>query len=80
MLWYQFSPFEAYYNVGRYDDILSLAQTNLLNARELEETYFWMGKVYAAQGKRDSAISEFRQALSYNQNFQPAADALNELQ
>ncbi len=79
MLWYQFGPFEAYFAVGRYDDVLSLAQINLNNAQELEETYYWRGRVYAAQGEIAKARAEFNRALSYNPYFQAARDALASL-
>lgn len=79
MLWYQFGPFVAYYETGRYDDVLSLAQINLNNAQELEESYYWRGRVYAAQGRREAAAAEYRRALAYNPNFQPARDALSQL-
>jgi len=79
LLWYQFGPFRAYYEVGRYDDVLSLAQINLNNAEELEESYYWRGRVYAAQGRSDAAAAEYRRALAYNPNFQLARDALSQL-
>lgn len=79
MLWYQFGPFEAYFNTGRYDDILSLAQSNLNMSEELEESYYWRGKVYVAQGKFNQAASEFRIALRYNPNFEAAKIALDSL-
>lgn len=79
MLWYQFSPLEAYYNIGRYDDVLSLVQTNLNNAEELEEMYYWRGQVYMAQNRQDQAATAFRQALSYNPEFTAAREALDSL-
>lgn len=79
MYWYQFGPFEAYYHVGRYEEILSLAQSTLINVRELEEAYYWRGRVYMAQGKTQEAINEFKQALSYNPDYVAAQTALNSL-
>ena len=79
MLWYQFGPFEAYYQVGRYDDILSLVQINLNNAEELEETYFWQGRVFEAQGNTAQAANSYRRALNYNPNFTEARNALDTL-
>ena len=29
MLWYQFGPFEAYYETGRYDEVIALADATL---------------------------------------------------
>lgn len=77
LLWYRFEAFQAYYETGRFEDVLSLAQSNLNQATELEESYYWRGRALMAQGQRQQAMAEFRRALSYNPNFQPARDALN---
>ena len=76
MMWYQFSAFEAYYQLGRYDDVLSLVKVNLNNAEEIEETYYWQGLVLQAQGKPEQAASSFRRALAYNPNYDEARAAL----
>jgi len=75
MLWYQFGMFEAYFNVGRYDDVLILAQANLNTVAEHEESYYWRGKVYAVQGRKNEAMAEYQTALSYNPNFVAAQEA-----
>ena len=77
IMWYQFGAFEAYFKLGRYDDVLSLARANLNNARELEETHYWRGKVYQAQGKTTQAAAAFGQALAYNPRFAAARAALD---
>jgi tetratricopeptide (TPR) repeat protein len=79
-LWYQFGLFEAYYHVGRYDDIIALAKGNLNQAPELEESYYWRGMAYAEQGHTSEAISDFRLALRYNPHFDAAQIALDKLQ
>jgi hypothetical protein len=80
ILWYQFGMYEAYYNVGRYQDILSLAESNLNNGGEfVEETHYWQGRALAAQGDQSAAATAFRQALSHNPGFDLAQQALNEL-
>lgn len=76
MMWYQFGAFEAYFQLGRYDDVLSLAQVNLNNAKEIEETYYWQGLALQAQGKPEQAASSFRRALAYNPNYDEARTAL----
>jgi len=75
MLWYQFGPYEAYFNVGRYDDVLTLAEANRNITPYVEETYYWKGVVYAAQGNTQSALQELDRALFYNRNFIPAQEA-----
>lgn len=80
MLWYQFGPFEAYYETGRYNDVLSYVETNLGNGGEwVEETYYWQGRVFAAQGRTNEARTAFRTALNRNRLFEDARRALDAL-
>ncbi len=80
MLWYQFGPFEAYFNVGRYTDVLSLAQNNLTSGADLvEETHYWMGRVYEAQGETALATAAYQRALNKNPLYTAARDALTRI-
>ena len=79
ILWYQFGMFESYYHVGRYDDVISLAQINLNQSPELEESYYWRGMALIEQGKPNEAASNFRTALRYNPNFIAAQEALSSI-
>lgn len=77
---YQFGPFEAYYNVGRYDDIVFLVDSNFNNGGQyVEEIWYWQGKVLAARGETAQAASSFRQALQRHPGFAAAAEALKSL-
>ncbi len=76
MLWYQFAPYEAYYNVGNYDEVLSMVNTTLNTSQYLEESWYWRGMVEAARGQNDAAIKDFNDVLKFNPGFTPAADAL----
>ncbi len=77
---YQFGPFEAYFERGRYDDVMALVKSNLNYGGEyVEETYYWKGKVEAAQGQPQQASASFRQALAHNPRFTAAEEALNQL-
>ncbi len=80
MTLYQFGPFEAYFEVGRYSDVLALVDANLNNGGEfVEETHYWKGQVLAAQGNPQEAAAAFRRALSHNPRFVAARDALSAL-
>lgn len=79
MLWYQFGPFEAYFNTGRYDDVMALVNTNLTNTPYVEETYYWQGKVFQARGEISQASAAYNQAISRNSRYQAARDALSGL-
>ncbi len=70
--WYRFGPFEAYYRVGRYDDVLTLVANTEATTVYVEELYYWRGMVYAARGQTDLAINEFNHALSFNRNYTEA--------
>lgn len=76
MLWYQFGPFEAYAALGRWQDVSALAEANLRNAPNLEESVYWLGRAAAARGDLETAAAGFRRALRLNPGFLPAGTAL----
>jgi tetratricopeptide (TPR) repeat protein len=81
MLWYQFGPFEAYYRVGRYQDMLTLAQANLNDGggQFVEETFYYGGLARQALGEYDRAAQNLQQAVAFNPNFTAAEAALQAL-
>jgi tetratricopeptide (TPR) repeat protein len=79
MLWYQFGPYESYHAVGRYDDVVALADATLATANNLEESYYWRGMARLAQGDADGARADFEAALGYHENWPPAVIALAEM-
>jgi tetratricopeptide (TPR) repeat protein len=80
MLWYQFGPYESYYAVQRYDDVVTLATVTLNVVGNLEESYYWRGMAYLAQEKAGQARDDFKAAVKYNPNFAPAVEALGALE
>jgi tetratricopeptide (TPR) repeat protein len=76
MLWYQFGPYESYHAVGRYDDVIALADATLATAGNLEESYYWRGMARLGQGDADGARPDFEVALRYHRDWPPAAVAL----
>lgn len=79
MLWYQFGPYEAYYQTGRYDDVVLLAETTLQDRPYFEESFYYLGLAQAAQGDDQSARENLESAAAFNPNFVPARQALTEL-
>jgi tetratricopeptide (TPR) repeat protein len=77
MLWYQFGIFEAYYHVGRYDDMIAFAQANLNDGggQYVEETYYYAALARYGKGERERALNNLNAALQFNPNFTPAKDA-----
>ena len=76
MLWYQFGPLEAYYTVGRYEDVLALSDEVLRNTTSVEESLYWRGMALAAQGNLDAARQAWQQTVALNPRFAPAHEAL----
>ena len=79
MLWYQFGPYEAYQQIGRYDDVVFLAETTLTDRPFFEESYYYLGLAQSALGDPQSARANLEKARELNPNFAPAEKALAEL-
>lgn len=76
MLWYQFGPFRAYYEVGRHKEVISLAEATIKTAVNDEELFFWKGLSQKALGDMVGAKASFQQAVKLRPSYQ---DAQNEL-
>jgi hypothetical protein len=80
MAWYQFYNFEAFFNAERYSDVLSLVNINLNNGGfNIEETYYWQGRVLQVQGDIAGARGAFERALVHNYRYTAAQEALDAL-
>jgi tetratricopeptide (TPR) repeat protein len=79
MLWYQYGPFEAYYQTGRYDDVLQLAREVIGGIPGVEEVYYYAGLAYEAQGDLLRAKSNYQVAIMRNSYFAEASAALARL-
>jgi tetratricopeptide (TPR) repeat protein len=76
MLWYQFGPFEAYFRIGRYQDVIDLANASLRSAENLEESYYYRALARRALGDEAAARQDLETALRYNPAYAAAAKAL----
>lgn len=81
-LWYQFGPFEAYYQTGAYDKVLTYAQANLNDGggHFVEETFYYGGLAREALGETDRALNNYLEAARFNPNFTLAVEARDRLQ
>ncbi len=81
LLWYQDGPYAAYYYTGRYQDVINLANTTLVNVDKpvLEETYYWRGMAKEALGDRNGAIEDLTRANTLNPNSTPAGEELQRI-
>jgi hypothetical protein len=82
MMWYQTGPYFAYYYSGRYQDVISLADTTLndtIAKPTLEESLLWRGRAYYMSGNTQAAVDDYRAALKVHVNWLPAMQALQDL-
>jgi len=77
--WYMFGPYEAYWNVGRFQDVLTLAENTEQTTEYVEETYYWRGMASAALGDVETARASFQHAIALNVNFAKAVTASAQL-
>ena len=77
MMWYQFGPYEAYYNTGRYDDMVSIARQNQNDGggHYVEETWYYLGLAREGRGENNLALQNYNSAITFNPNFAPALEA-----
>jgi Peptidase_C39 like family/Tetratricopeptide repeat len=81
LLWYQDGPYSAYYYTGRYQDVINLAHSTLINVDKpvLEETYYWRGMAKEVLGDQAGAIEDLRRAFALNPNSTPAGEELQRI-
>ncbi len=81
MLWYQTGPYQAYFETGRYQDVIDLGSQTLaaLGKPILEETLYWMGRAREAQGDLPKAIANYEAAYDINPISTPAQQELRRL-
>lgn len=73
---YQFGPYIAYFNQGRYQDVIDLAEATLKRTNKAEESMLWRGWALYQLGDFNGAIEDFRAALAVNPNYFDAQYAL----
>jgi tetratricopeptide (TPR) repeat protein len=82
IMWYQTGPYWAYYYTGRYNDVVSLANTTLndtVSEPTLEESLYWRGLALWALGRTAEAEADFWEAVRLNPNFGPGWAILQQL-
>lgn len=79
MLWYQFGPYKAYYQTGRYQELAALADATLKPTGDLEESYYYKGLALEKLGRGAEARNMFQVALKFNPNYIAPLQALKEL-
>ena len=72
-------PFRAYFDAGRYDELVAVADATIATAGNIEETFYWKGKGLQALGDIDGARQAYQQAAQLNSNYAEAQQALDGL-
>ena len=81
MLWYQSGPYEAYFQAGRFQDVIDLATNTLstpLTGPTLEESLYWRALAERALGNYDDAYADMRQVIYLNPGFRLGLEKMQE--
>lgn len=79
-LWYQMEPIEAYFELGKFDRVIALADSVInANNASVSELYMMKGEIYESRGDVLGAKAEYAKALYYNSAMQAAKDAFKRL-
>lgn len=80
-VWYQTGPYFAYFNTGRMQDVINLADKTIKAASEpyIEESFYWRARAKAQLGDVDGAIKDLNQSLEYHPDFSPSVALLQAL-
>ena len=79
ILGYQTDFYQAYYGIGRYQDVIDLA-TMIINgpgSSQTEDSYYWRALAEEALGKKTSAVLDLKTSLKINPNFDPGITRLD---
>ncbi len=76
---YQFGAYIAYFNQGRFDDVIDLATATLYRTSKSEEARLWRGWARYRLGDLGGALEDFQAALEINPNYLDAQYALDYL-
>jgi hypothetical protein len=81
IVWYRPEPLEAYFQTGRYQDVINLGNQALDSAGGplLEEAFYWLGRAREATGDMEKALYDYRKAIEINPNSTPAQEELERL-
>ncbi len=77
MFRYQFGPFLANFHANRIDDLLALTEYALQRTQMSEEAWLWHGWALYRKGDLNSAINDWRKALSVRPGYEDALYALD---
>jgi tetratricopeptide (TPR) repeat protein len=78
MLWYQTGPYRAYYEAGRYQDVIALT-TSILDVVEIEESFYWRGWAHYSLNDAAAAEADFRKSVEVHPGWGPGIEALTTL-
>ncbi|MDI9634829.1 tetratricopeptide repeat protein [Anaerolineae bacterium CFX9] len=76
MLWYQYGVFDAYYALGRYDEMITLARNVIASTPGVEEMYYYIGLAAEATGDLNRAQANLEVATFRQRNYPEALEAL----
>ena len=81
VLWYREEAYQAYFQAGRYQAVIDLANATLsmLSKHGLEESHYWRGMSYEVMGELEKAKSDYEIALELRPGYGLAQIAMERI-
>jgi hypothetical protein len=84
VLWFETGPYEAFYQTGHYDWVITYAThaidfADSLGRPLVEESFYWRAMAEVKLGRVGAAISDLRESLEYHPGYPPSVEALRQL-
>jgi tetratricopeptide (TPR) repeat protein len=76
MMWYQHGAFRAYYESGRFEEVVALADATIAVTDMVEELHYWRGRALAALGDIEGARAALEKATRQRAGYTEAIEAL----
>jgi tetratricopeptide (TPR) repeat protein len=67
---------EILYDQKKYDEAIKIFQLVKNNNNTYADAYFWIGKCYEAQGKKQEAALEYERAVALDKDFKEAKEGM----
>ncbi len=69
----------ALYNMGKYNDALTVLRRAVMLQNNYDEGYYWMGRCFEKLGRKHEAIQSYQSAILYDNDYTEAKEALQGL-
>ena len=84
VLWFEIGPYQAYYQTGHYDWVVTYSThaidfASSLGRPLIEESFYWRAMAEVKLGQVDAALRDLRESLKYHPGYLPSLQEIQRL-